>query len=621
MIGSLLLPGLLAGQIQVTPILKAPGKKESNRRTQAQSPLSLPFWDDFSFSREVPSDTLWQESENVRVNNDIGVNPPSLNVASFDGLTATGESYNPNPNAIGPTDVLTSCPIDLSGHTVADNVYLSFFYQYAGIGDTPQEVQGDSLVMEFLAQRQDTTVWIQVWPQNSGALDRSGAFLQEIVRLNDPDLFRENFQFRIRSFGRQSGIWDNWNVDYIYLNDNRDPSDLFYPDRTLSSGLSSVFQTFTAIPYGHFTFSQVINPTFTTYNLDDQAQTVEYDITVRVDNFEGADTTTFFNSRFDPTGRPSFPNTTDTLVALPVLEESFFNATADSAHLAFEILFISGDLDSIPNSEGEVDYDPEIFRPIDFRHNDTIRTTYILSDYYAYDDGTAEFGAGYNTSGTQVAYQFEMPEGMSDHLVALELYFPFLGTNPAGRSIDLMAWFDNDGEPGANVYQERTPIIRAPNIDEFTRYRFRRSIEVSGTFYVGYRQNFDGNLRIGLDRNTNSTDRLFTRAGSFWEEERDLETGSLMIRPVFGEPFVEQSIDPGIESSVKLYPNPNQGIFTVNTDAYDVHVFDARGKTIAPVKNVVGEGTRLDISDHPNGLYFIQLVNDDEQFTFKVIKN
>lgn len=621
LIGGLLIPGLLAGQIHLVPIPKAPAKTKSNTRIQAETPLSLPFWDDFSFSRDVPSDTLWQESENVRINGDIGINPPSLNVASFDGITATGEAYSANPNAVGETDVLTSCPIDLSGHSVDDNVYLSFFYQFAGNGDPSEVTQGDSLVLEFFARPSpDSTVWIQVWPQNSSMLDRSTAFLQETVRLNNESFFYDSFQFRIRSFGRQSGIWDNWNIDYVYLNDNRSPTDLFYPDRTLSSGLNSIFDTFTAIPYDHFDFSQLVDPSFTIYNLDNASQTVQYDITARVDNFVGEDTVTFFDSQFDPVGQPSLSNLVDTVVAVPVLQETFFDASADSAYLSFEILFDSGDQDSIPNAQGEVDYDPEIYRPIDFRNNDTTRMTYVLSNYYAYDDGTAEFGAGFRTSSTQVAYQFELPEGITDNLVALDMYFPYLGTDPAGRSIDLLVWFDGSGEPGANVYQEQRGIIRSSTIDEFTRYRLRRSIEVSGTFYIGYRQNSDGDLRIGLDRNTNSTNRIFTRAGSFWTEERNLETGSLMIRPVFGEPFVEQSIDPELQENTRLYPNPGHGVFTLNTNAYEVQVFDAKGRIITPVKNVVGESMTLDITSYPNGLYFVQLVGKGKQFTFKVIK-
>ena len=99
-----------------------------------------------------------------------------------------------------------------------------------------------------------------------------------------------------------------------------------------------------------------------------------------------------------------------------------------------------------------------------------------------------------------------------------------------------------------------------------------------------------------------------------------LQTGSLMIRPVFGAPFVEQSIDPETQENTKLYPNPGRGIFTLNTNAYEVQVFDAKGKIITPVKSVVGESMTLDITSYPDGLYFVQLVGKGKQFTFKVIK-
>lgn len=616
LIGCILLPGLLQGQWKLTPVKKAAPKTKKATRTQGQTPLSLPFWDDFSFSEDVPSDTLWEDSDNVRINKDIGIDPPSLNVASFDGLTATGEPYGFNPDVSGPTDVLTSCPIDLSGLTVNDQVYLSFFYQSAGAGDPPEENQGDSLILEFFNQPQDTSFWVQAWPQNSSFLDLSGDFVQVILRVQDTDMFHENFQFRFRSFGRQSGIWDNWNVDYVYMNENRNVGDLFYPDRTLSSRMTSLFQTYTSIPLKHFTFTQVINPQFTIYNMDDEAQPVRYDLDVTVDNFIDENIVTFSNTVFDPVGSPSLSNTTIMLETAPVLQETLFDVAADSAYINYVLKYATDDNKLPPES----DYDPK-FIPIDFRLNDTLRSTHVLSTYYAYDDGTAEFGAGFESASTRLAYQFEIPDGITDNLVALDMYFPYLGLDPAGKSIDIFVWLDNNGEPGASLYQEPATAVRAEKIDEFTRYVFRRSIEVSGTFYVGYRQNFEGDLRIGLDRNTNSTSRIFTNTSGFWEQENDLETGSLMIRPVFGPVKIATSVDPEPEGSVSVYPNPGRGVYRINSTGWQILVFDAQGRTIAHTEDTLNGETRVDISSFSDGLYFIQLVRGQKQLICKVLKN
>ncbi|TRX61697.1 T9SS type A sorting domain-containing protein [Fulvivirga sp. M361] len=634
-IGCILLPGLLMAQLKVSPVVKqtTPQRTSKSARTQSTAPVQLPFWDDFSFSRDVPSDTLWQDSQNVRINPDIGLNPPSINVASFDGLDVNGKGYSSNPSAEGPTDVLTSCPIDLSALTVDDNVYLSFFYQFAGLGEVSEEGQGDSLVVEFYRQSVDTT-WVQVWPSSSSTINRSGAFIQEILRLDDPDFFKGNFQFRIRSFGRQSGLWDNWNIDYVYMNKNRTPNDIFYPDRTISSGLTSIFNTYTAIPKEHFEPSSLSNPTLSMFNLDrigiGQQQVISYETETDVINFVAEDTIT--NSSFldvpEPTESPSIPNQFKEIdVNVPFANNDFL-VDADSIYVDFRFILNSDDMDSIsiPESPAEPipEYQPEVYRPINFRSNDTVRTRYTLSDYYAYDDGTAEFGAGFKQSASLVAYQFDLPNGVQDSITALDLYFPFINTDPAGRSIDIIVWADNNGEPGNRILQERVFIITGTKINQYQRYPFRNSALLSGRFYVGYLQNVDTDLRIGLDRNTNTIDRIFENTKGFWESETDLETGSLMIRPVFGVPDTSEITsvdDPFTKTTIKYYPNPTDGKVYMNTRIETIRIFDIHAREINFEKTLVDQTTEIDLLNAPDGIYFMQIWVESEYRSIKIIKN
>jgi len=64
-----------------------------------------------------------------------------------------------------------------------------------------------------------------------------------------------------------------------------------------------------------------------------------------------------------------------------------------------ELSLVSGDNDA---NDTTGDYDPFRYSPIDFRHNDTTRAEFRISNYYAYDDGTAEYGIGLNQPGAQV---------------------------------------------------------------------------------------------------------------------------------------------------------------------------------------------------------------------------
>ncbi len=87
----------------------------------------------------------------------------------------------------------------------------------------------------------------------------------------------------------------------------------------------------------------------------------------------------------------------------------------------------SGDniIDRVPPRDSG-DYTPN-YIPIDFRVNDTTRATYVLANYYAYDDGSAEFGAGLNQPAAEVAYLFKMITNKPDTIVAIDLYFPDFG--------------------------------------------------------------------------------------------------------------------------------------------------------------------------------------------------
>ena len=104
--------------------------------------MSLPFWDDFSFSNSpyYPHDTLWQNGKSVSLNFGIGINPPSLGVVTFDGLDSIGKPYDVN-NALakGYADSLVSRPIslDLVPTALRTTVYMSFYYQFMGNGEAP----------------------------------------------------------------------------------------------------------------------------------------------------------------------------------------------------------------------------------------------------------------------------------------------------------------------------------------------------------------------------------------------------------------------------------------------------------------------------------------------------
>lgn len=118
------------------------------------SPLLLPFFDDFSNTRVYPDHRKWMDNF-VFVNKDFPVFPTNAGAATFDVLDQNGNVY---PNAsINPfvADYLTSQFIRLDSIftptprklTPADSVYLSFYFQPQGRANAPEP--SDSLVLQL----------------------------------------------------------------------------------------------------------------------------------------------------------------------------------------------------------------------------------------------------------------------------------------------------------------------------------------------------------------------------------------------------------------------------------------------------------------------------------------
>ncbi len=214
-------------------------------RTQA-TPLRLPFFDDFSTAAKVPHDSLWLNG-GVRVNNQFAINAPSKGVATFDGLKANGQPYNFDPNIVQQgVDTLTSQPIDLSGLSAASNVVLSFFWQAGGRGEAPDPT--DSLLVEM---KNAGGQWraVRTLTDTTAAIEN---FQYVSLAINAPDLLHAAFQFRFRAFGRPAGMYDIWNIDYVYLGQNRQLNNPSVRDQAVSGPLKSVLKRYTAMPWEQF---------------------------------------------------------------------------------------------------------------------------------------------------------------------------------------------------------------------------------------------------------------------------------------------------------------------------------------------------------------------------------
>ena len=219
--------------------------------------LELPFFDDFSRETIFPNMERWQDKD-VFVNFDYGTDPPSVGVATFDVLDATGH-INDHANTFSfVADHLTSRPINLD-FPVGSGIFLSFYYQPKGNGDPPQIE--DSLKLEFYSPLD--TAWITVWsaPGDTLPFDTLRVFKQAMIPIDEPRFLVKGFQFRFYNLASLSNYkddpgritnCDHWNIDYVMLDKNRFPEDTIPHDVVISKPLKSLLKNFEAMPWKQF---------------------------------------------------------------------------------------------------------------------------------------------------------------------------------------------------------------------------------------------------------------------------------------------------------------------------------------------------------------------------------
>ncbi|MEQ9007663.1 MAG: hypothetical protein RLP12_07250, partial [Ekhidna sp.] len=497
----ILIAQLSFAQLIVKPIIKP--KKETRARVavmETVSPASLPFWDDFSMSTDsVDGIRVWgsdssrqwnaDSSKNVFVNATLAKNPPTYKVVTFDGLDANGGFHN-DKNSWG--DQLLSETIDLQGKA---DVVLSFYWQAGGNVELPEK--GDSLRLQFYNPNTEDKKWITEWLIDGEDITNGEdtVFTQEAIEVPSQYL-TQDFRFRFQSFGDKDGPFDAWHLDWIYLNENRGSDDYYYLDRGLTGQLSSPFAPFKALPIHQFkenetflTSSQYVQA----FNLDVQLQPTEYILVIRelkngtrIDSIEYGTKDPLLNNP-DP-----FKVSVQRYIELNNVDLSSI-PEEDSLMLLSEVYLESSDDEFLDGSQ------------INLRVNDTIRTQYLLHNYYAYDDGTAEYAAGTNIDGGQVAMKFWLEQ--SDTLTHIDIYFPNIDPLSSGSPLELRIFRNLQAGP---IRKQNILVENATALNQFTRYELARPLILSDTFYIGYQQSKNEYIGIGFDRsNTEASKYIY----------------------------------------------------------------------------------------------------------------
>lgn len=589
-----------AAQLELVPIGEAayaPGSKET--KSARVNALALPFFDDFSTTATSrPDSSLWLPGSGVYINNTLTVNQPSINVATFDGLKANGVPYNStNEQAQGESDTLTSQPISLGGLAAGDSIYLSFYTEPKGLGELPDRV--DTLRLEFLDKTGD---WITVWKRGGG--DTNSTFRRSFVPIADPDFLHANFQFRFRAFGRSSGAFDTWHLDYLYLNKNRSISDRFIKDIAVRKPLTPLFKNFTAIPFTH-------------YFADPAAATADSVRTDIVNLFNNFNFTSFTFTIFDEVSKKEVLRYQETVSKIIAAEQTQPKsvpirplakpATGQQMRLRYKFDLLTTD-----------DQNPTI-PTVNLRRNDTISAVTELADYYAYDDGSAEYGVRMNQRLGRTAMRFvtKTPDTLGGVRMAM---VPFR-KDVSGQGFTIQVYSNKNSQPDQVMYQKSFPVRYGDARNAFTTYEFSEGVAVMDTFYVGWLQISEDALAVGLDRNSQlGSPQLFTSLSTDWSANTTLD-GSVMIRPFFGgrASGLVTAVEPTPVLNVTVFPNPTGGTIRWDNEAIRrIEVFSTQGINVKNIQPIDGQ-REATLHELPDGLYILRLSDGLRTISQKIL--
>ncbi len=466
--------------------------------------ITLPFFDDFSLNKtSIPNPKLWKNG-GVSINNTFPINQPSVNVATFDSRNAAGIPYNfSNKFAYGSTDTLTSVAIDLSGLVAKDSVYLSFYWEAKGLGELPDS--DDSLVVSFLNNKNQ---WKTIWRQEGISKD---AFTQKILAVNQAEYLHKNFQFRFETRGRQSGAFDMWHVDFVYLNKQRRLKDIYTQDIALRGFKNSYLKRYSAMPLRQY----LVNPSAETNSsmevlvsaLQRNARLVNFTWTVS----DTVSKSILLNER-GGNETVTTPNPSNKKNNVPVF--STFSQKQAVLKFTQKIAYEGSGTTIVPDSTNNI---PDAL----LLSNDSVSVYTPLLDYYAYDDGTAETGADTDQTLGKVAVKFAL--NRADTVNAVRFNFTPYFKDIAGQFFLLQITESANGKPAKVLHQQSVRVRYPSEINGFVEYPLDMNIAVKDTFFVSWTKVNEDVIGVGVDKNSDFGSNIYYSLGNEWIQNKSLK--------------------------------------------------------------------------------------------------
>jgi hypothetical protein len=580
--------------VELSPIPNRTIKKTKSTSTaQIHSTNTIPFWDDFSGGL----DTLNWDFSGTSYTETIGINAPSIGMVLFDGVDINGAPYSLQRTEQGNADKVTSKPFDLSSISPekTNTLYLSFFWQLGGRGELPDE--NDELILEFL--NEDGT-WSRVWSQNGGVLLDRNIFQEEIIAVA-PSFQHSSFQFRFYTKGRLSGPFDSWLIDYVFLNTGRTSTDLNFRDRSLTRRNNLRLGDFGAYPRELLTTDAQLWTTVSNefLNLENRFRAMEFSVSI-------TDTTSKTvleinqNTPFNPVPnakeRRTFQSRTVGEIPIPLANTTLeiTAALTSGDQLFFEL-------------NGA---DTTMYSEVDFRANDVVKTYFPLQDYFAYDNGSADYAAGINQRSGFLAVEYDTPREV--FIKGISINF----TNPkqANQAIDILIWKDLEESP---IFRKEILIPVKEANEQLIYFSLDTNIRVNGPFYIGFAQFTNEFIFVGLDKTNDFGSKIYYNVAGAWVQNEEVK-GALMMRPhvSIAAPFVESAIP---DATMRIYPNPVVNYLTVEGAFGEIRIFDSFGREIFLERELTSKGEIVTFRGQRPGIYVLNVVRDSGIESFRIL--
>ena len=566
-----------------------------------------PFYQDSvrQFFMPVSDSTLLWIDNYVYHNYRFGDHPRTLGVMTFDGLDEYGYPYAIGTTSSGYADALTSKPINLSGMTPADSIYISFIYQPQGFGDEPEST--DSLLLEFYDSANEQ--WNTIWADTGRSVQPFG-----IVHLPmlDNVYFTDAFQFRFRNYGGLSGSLDHFQLDMVYLREATPPAfmDTIFKDFSFVYPVNSLLNEYTSVPWDHYKES-------TDNKMNETMEVVVYNGSSGPENYQdGA-----IDISYAGVSEGNF-----ILQGFTLAEQQINYAALDFAtsyhNLKSGYEFprdLTGDYE-----EFDVRVNASAQYP-NYEPNDSTAFTQGFYNFYSYDDGSAE--AAFGPTGVQARLAIHFEAYQPDSIIGLNMCFVPSVNDVSDKLFLLTVWDDQNGEPGDVLYEDdvfnpRNPIY-SEGKNQYLSYYFidTMKIPVGNSFFIGWRQLDAERLNLGFDRNIDQSDEIFfsVNGGVSWLVSPF--SGSPMVRPIFS---TEMDASLGLfESQTKpveitLFPNPAGELVYISSSLGSLSseklLLDAAGRELMRTAQ-----DSFDLSKLGSGVYFISVPSLSDK-RYKVIK-